>query len=142
MKKQLIQITKQDVIKALEQSPLIACVWREVDDVDDAQCRYCAVGATLAGIVPDSRLGRAATLITRRAEVSDDGHLKKTIDDKNYMAALSIKFEREAIKLADRNQTAVDFLTAEELATLKPSMVKWVSETFPQGMLFEEEIEL
>ncbi len=69
--------------------------------------------------------------------VDDSGNLHAALADKNYMAALSIQFERMAVKLAMRDNTAADLLSVKELETLKPDLIRWVITNFPDGVLYE-----
>lgn len=141
-----LTITRDDVLEAIEREHLRANQWM----TNDAKgCRVCAVGAVLRAKLDLANpsydqirmLNHTAGNITKM-QCLDSDSLIDALKDNNYMGALSIQFERLAVKMADRlseetNDIIVPTdLTSEQLEGLKPALKQWVLETMPDGVIY------
>lgn len=118
-----LRITKKQVLKALDTEPLGAGSWISKDP-EQGICTVCAVGAVL-------RLkGQSGSLIERYGNTLLDSlyivdssagivDIKESLRDKQYLAALSGKFES---MLMESN-----YPTRRQVTALK----KWVEKNFP-----------
>lgn len=132
-----MNITRKEILRAIRKEPLKAGEWihnREVvktdaegtkylDSVLDKKCKVCAVGAVLRakGIDPDQMNDVAWSLLGRDNDVAEGGDEKEALKDKNYLLALSIKFEKLADRLGAGKRT-------------REKLVEFVKENFPKNI--------
>lgn len=126
-------ITRDDVLKAIKEEPLIARYW--VQPRQQGPCAVCAVGAVLrnAGLT-DTQINLAAATVTQHMFASDDGSIPAELSTRNYMGALSMQWERLVDAAVPSLWMDID---AHHLEKLKPKLVQWVLENLPDGVVYD-----
>lgn len=117
-----MRITQQDILKAIKKEKLKggSFIHRNKRDKVDAKCKVCAVGAVLRQkeIENENILDVASNICS--SNVSSGGYLEWYLEDRDYLSALSIKFER-LYKWYGGGQKTKTLLT------------KFVKESFPKS---------
>lgn len=101
-----MKIARKDVLKAIRTEKLRAGsfisgrIRADGKLVEDSRCKVCAVGAVLrqAGIPSEDIDNQAYNVLTLESDWDDNGDEFKQLKDGNYLAALSVKFEKLAAK--------------------------------------------
>ena len=101
-----MKITRREILKAIRTEKLVGgegVIEARYDlihsrEIVDEKCRVCAVGAVLRqkGIDSYSMSHRFNEVVGYGVNSSDTGDLDQAFKNKNYMCALSIKFEQLA----------------------------------------------
>jgi hypothetical protein len=97
-----MKITRKQVLEAIRTEKLHAGAflrprYEGVDRyMEDSRCEVCAVGAVLRHVgIPNSEINdRASNLLTVEAGWTSDSDEFEELEDGNFLAALSIKFEK------------------------------------------------
>ncbi len=131
-----LKIKRSDVIDALEHESLIVGTWER--EYGEDSCGQCAIGALL----------RRSGL--RRKHIADVGHqitrescsslssLPKALKDRNWLGAISIKWEQLGTKLVEQcGLSSKGDLLSKQIDTLREPMIAWVKAKIPNGRLFE-----
>lgn len=127
-----MKVTRKQILQAIRTEPLKAGNWiHSKGDTDpylnivDKTCKVCAVGAVLrtAG-VPDIQIRSYGFGINNSDRaISHKGDEKLELEYKNYLAALSIKFEKLARKLGAGKRT-------------RDQLANFVKKNFPKTITF------
>ena len=100
-----MRITRKEILKAIRTEKLqggsfiearrISNFYGRNEYVYDSKCKVCAVGAILRQKgISDDKIQDTAYIATFLSDVDDNGDLEVALEVKDYMGALSIKFER------------------------------------------------
>ena len=100
-----MRITRKEILKAIRTEKLkggafieeryVYDTFGEYDYVVDNKYKVCAVGAILRQKgISDDKIQDTAYIATFLSDVGDNGDLEGALEVKDYMGALSIKFER------------------------------------------------
>lgn len=142
-----MKITRDDVLRAIEQEPLMPDSWVQNIHIDG--CPVCAVGAVLREKgLENMDIGIVARRVTRGQFIPSASSLPRQLAEGNYLGALSMQFERMCevapkdvfIKL--ENALFGEYLEihpgyVQEI--VKPKLIEWVKEHLPDGVIYSDE---
>jgi hypothetical protein len=128
-------IDRQTIVDALMTEPLSAGSIFDTDyntrqncSVQNSTCHVCAIGATLRKTLQGSQKPALSLQfwvdLFKNKEISSAGTIKHWLDKKDYLSALSVKFE----KLAEQKSINLSF---------RKEMVKWVKKNLPNEFEFK-----
>lgn len=113
-----MEISKEQIIQALETEPLKAGEWASPDGLSDQPCEVCAVGAVLrAANWSDDRIRTEAVSLVGNCFIGSD-NTESALGAGNYLGALSSYFERIYPKSGATHET-------------RAALVRFVKEYFP-----------
>lgn len=121
-------VTKQQILDAIKSENLIGGhgpinsrydLFNRIE-IYDNKCSVCAVGAVLrhTGVANGTQINYVFSAVTKGADADDLASVGQALKDKNWMAALSIKFE----------QLCLENIT---MATLRKRIANFVKRNFP-----------
>lgn len=104
-----MKFTRRQVLEAIRFENLAAGNFYEVSDPlkGKKECKVCAVGGLLrrAGVRPSNIVRKAWSLLGTMEFVCSAGNVEKALDNKDYLRALSVKFEQLAEKFGSGKRT-------------------------------------
>ncbi len=138
-------VTKAQIIDAVKNEPLLSsgfffATHGPVSESDLQSCKVCAVGSVLRRTIGLSELhdqvndwdgitNLGAAVTANRYASHDD--LTQAVDSKNWMGALSIKFEQ----LCEENYDHVE--SEDNMHLVREELSNYVDTTFPNEVTFK-----
>jgi hypothetical protein len=135
-----IRIKREDVINAIKTEPLRGGQFFHGVGYAISTCDVCAVGAVLRQAFNKRNIDKELTnntgfLATKNYTIGSE---KNALADKNYLGALSCKFEDMCDKGAKRNGfTVVMSHSYNVTQSTRKSLVKWVKKNLPSYFMVE-----
>lgn len=132
-------ITRDDVLKAIREEPLIATDWIGWRTPENGGCPVCAVGAVLRHKgLDDLEIPYTAYTVTKGKFIASES-IPAALAAKNYLGALSIKWERMTEM---KKPSEWYFFQPKELDKFKPEFMRWILDNLPDGVIYSDDAEL